>query len=302
MQAGHQCIFEPRARPKSIATLSMRGPPFQPERPTTPVAPGFYPGNVQPAPPVTFRGEQYFDRREHMPRPSVLATPYAATRPHSPPPSTSYTTYAAPHQPDRLRNLEAAIRPLTLIPATLSSITSALIRLQESHDAIAARLAAVFPGHLRRPAARDTILDISEYVWDRYQGRAWPLTPWHAGLRERRGLSGFVVDCLGKMTMTARTEDQDGLGFRVEVEVATRAVYEEIGRLVTERLQWNKEEVKALAIFAYVCNVHANVRTWANDTSLIQLAIGQSRAIGMDKVRRGEDWRTWVHTVMTDQL
>ena len=103
-QAGQQCVFEARSRPKSISTLPARTPLYSgtmqvpPGRSGTPSAGlGFYPSGPQPAPPVTSRPPPEYalrQAREPMPPPPqasmtiVSSAPYAGYhhRPNSPPP------------------------------------------------------------------------------------------------------------------------------------------------------------------------------------------------------------------------
>ncbi len=271
-QSGQRCIFEARSRPKSTSTIPSRPPHFFTgslrARPGTPTgAPGFYPAGAQPAPPITSRNEPYALRnaREPMPPPpttsiSVLANhPPQPPRPHSPPPSsapphpyheppplqlpTSASTSARPpttSTDSRLGNLESAVHSLTNLPSAIASIQASLNNLQRSHDYLTA---AVF-GSARgggSSRARETLVDVPEAVWENYRSRAWPLTPWLVGLREAQGLSGLVVGWLGRRT----TPDS-----RREGEMAVVGVAAEVGRLVADRVEWMKEEIRALGVLA----------------------------------------------------
>jgi hypothetical protein len=81
-------------------------------------------------------------------------------------------------------------------------------------------------------------------AWNSYRSSAWPLTPWLVGLREAGGLPGLVVAFLGKRTLMDRTDQS-----RQDCGDATAAVYAEIAKLMVERLDWTKEEIRALGVF-----------------------------------------------------
>ena len=122
------------------------------------------------------------------------------------------------------------MRPLTNLPNAIAALQMTLNNIQRSQDT---RSTA------RR--ARETVIDVSEAVWENFRSRAWPLTPWLVGLRESQGLPGFVVDWLGKRT----TPDS-----RREGEGALVGVMAEVGRLVADRVEWTREEVRALGVLA----------------------------------------------------
>lgn len=89
--------------------------------------------------------------------------------------------------------------------------------------------------------ARETVIDVPEVIWENYRSRAWPLTPWLVGLREAQGLPGLVVGWLGKRT-TSET--------RREGESAVVVAMAEVGRLVADRVEWTREEIRALGVLA----------------------------------------------------
>ena len=265
--SGSTCVFEARTRPKSLSVVPSRSSPFfagpLQARPGTPTGvPGFYPSGSQIAPPiVTSRPEPYALRhaREPMPPPpatsiSALTSSYPPPqpRPHSPPlPSSS--TAPSYHQPltlppppfsstsvqrpsssfseSRLNNLESSMRSQS---NTMVTIQASIEYLQRSHDSLIAV-------QQRSARARETVIEVPETVWETYRSRAWPLTPWLVGLREAQGLPGLVVNWLGKRIKAES---------RREGENAIAVVMIEVGRLVADRVDWTREEIRALGVLA----------------------------------------------------
>ncbi|WWD19831.1 hypothetical protein CI109_104298 [Kwoniella shandongensis] len=312
-QSGQPCIFEPRSRPKSISVIPSR-PPFYPARPGSPA--GFYPAGPQPAPPVTSRGptmqqESYMFRqaREPMPPPpatslTALASPYPPPGRHTPPPPPTAASassgqggpsfYAPPpnviHPPPfvapsvlaqpppvesqetRLRNVESALRSFSAIP-------SSILNLQSSLNAI------------QRTLSPRRKIEVHESVWESYRTRAWPLTPWLVGLRDPNGLPGIVVNLLGKRTVADRDEPK-----RREADDLLADAVKEVGRLVSSRADWAREEMRSLGVLA----------TWTNDHLFAGIAISQARSLGLDKIhlprRSHDDWREWIYLVIMDHL
>ncbi|KAK8853402.1 hypothetical protein IAR55_004108 [Kwoniella newhampshirensis] len=313
-QSGQPCIFEPRSRPKSISVMPSRPPPFYPGRPGSPA--GFYPAGPQPAPPITSRApplsqESYIFRqaREPMPPPpatsiATLASPYPPPGRHSPPPPSTAASgsgaqpgpafYNPPpsviHPPpfvapavipqpppsesheSRIRNVESAVRSLSGVPSAISSLQSSMNAIQ------------------RTLSPRRTI-ELNEGVWENYRTRAWPLTPWLVGLRDPNGLPGLVVNLLGKRTVADRDDAR-----RRECDSLLVDAAKEVGRLVSERGEWAREDMRAVGVLA----------TWINDQSFAGLAISQARSLGLEKVhhprRTHDDWREWIYLVIMDHL
>lgn len=153
-------------------------------------------------------------------------------------------------QDSRLRSVEATLRTFQSMPSTLSHLEAAISSLQRSQDQIASSLSATIGGpsgglYRREIRSRETLFDLPEPLWDSYRSRAWPLTPWLVGLREHQGLSGAVVNYLGKRAAADRSE-----GSRRECDDALHAVSSEVGRLLSDRVEWSREEIRALGVFA----------------------------------------------------
>ncbi|KAK4683437.1 hypothetical protein P7C73_g6828, partial [Tremellales sp. Uapishka_1] len=238
--------------------------------------------------------------------------PYPHVRPHSPPlPSTQpyfnppplqpapFPTQgqayrpSSPTQDARLRSIESSVRHLSSLPTTIANLQNTINNLQRAYDSLA--VALVERGRLD-VKARSTNVDISEIIWEAYRARAWPLTPWLVGLREPQGLPGLVVNYLGKKTLIERTEAS-----RRECETLQVGVTAEVGRLVADRLDWTREEIRSLGVFAY-----GNDSTWTNDPSLAALAVGEAKNSGLDKIsttrKSHDDWREWIYLTIMDQL
>jgi hypothetical protein len=157
------------------------------------------------------------------PTSSGLMQPYPTPRPRSPARDTE----------GRLRSVESAVRTLSKIPSTLQQLQFSLNSLASTVDGISATVA---------PAA---IAEVPETVWEDYRSRAWPLTPWLVGLRESSSLPGLVVDYLGRRSTVAKVENG-----RMIVEACAKAVKREIGRLMVQGGEWNRENIRALGVFA----------------------------------------------------
>ncbi|WWD03957.1 hypothetical protein V865_002015 [Kwoniella europaea PYCC6329] len=328
-QSGQPCIFEPRSRPKSISVIPSRPPPFHMSsgRPGSPGL-GFYPAGPQPAPPITSRApplgaETYAFRqaREPMPPPpatslAALTSPYQPSRPSPPPPSTagsivggppppppSQAIYhppvnvvhpppfptssmmaqaqSQPHAPpahtststdSRLRHVESSLRHLQSLPLAVSNLQLSINSLQR---------------HLMPKRS----VPVLEATWESYRTRAWPLTPWLVGLRDSEGLPGMVVDLLGRRTVIERDEMR-----KRECEGLLVDVTAEVGRLVGERSDWSREEIRSLGVLA----------TWINDPTYSAISIAQARSAGLDRLfamrKTHDDWREWIYLVIMDHL
>lgn len=157
---------------------------------------------------------------------------------YEPPPPASARP-VSPTQEHRLRVLESAITPLTALPNQLNAMQEMLADLARNQEAVSY-------GN-RGSRSRGTLVEVSEVVWDNYQRKAWPLTPWLIGLRHPSGLQALVGCYLGKRTLMDKQEDR-----RRDVESVGREVLAEIGRLSSEKTLWTKEDIRALGVFAYV--------------------------------------------------
>lgn len=354
-QAGVHCVFESRARPKSISTLPSRASPFfagslPPGRGGTPgtAGPSFYPGASQPAPPITSRPAlgpgDYAVRgvREPMPPPpgasisslasvAAGAVPYPPPlRPHSPPmhaqggPPPGQPPYFAagpppvsgpygpppaappPHggpPPDqlrldsRLRGLESAFRSVSTLPGAVAAIQSTLGTLLRAQDALAQQLAGGNPtyssgaGAAAAGGAPRAPVNVPEHVWESYRVGAWPLTPWLPGISPFAALPALVLMSLGRRAAVERTEQN-----RREADIAADAVTAEIGRLLSARVPWTRDEVLSLGVYA----------TWTSDPALGCLATGLARDLQLDRphsLRRSHDeWREWIYVVLADHM
>lgn len=282
-QAGQQCVFEARSRPKSISTLPSRAPLYSGTlqapsgRSGTPSGHGFYPSGPQPAPPVTSRPPPEYalrQAREPMPPPpqasmtALTTAPYTrAPPPASPPvipappsvlqPVATHPYLPLPPQPApsssahfdaRLRHLEANVSSLASVPASLNSLQAAIQSMQRSLESYTAN----------SPSARSQIrplsslsrarlvhAEIPDNVWENYRTRSWPLTPWLVGLRDAQGLPSLVVSLLGRRPMVDRGEVT-----RRECEEAISTVTSEIGALVAQSTEWTREEIRSLGVYA----------------------------------------------------
>ncbi|RXK40818.1 hypothetical protein M231_01877 [Tremella mesenterica] len=318
-QAGVPCVFEPRTRPKSISALPSRPGPFftgnliapHATRPGTPTGPPFYPSTAAPAPPITSRPPSDYalrQTREPMPPPpstsiGTLASAYRGPSPptsgHSstsillPAPQIPYSSgpplppLSAPPAPPptlgpttanvegRLRAVEIALQDLATLRSSVSSIQSTLsylVRLQES--------------------SLQHVVSVTEEVADSYRIRAWPITPWLVGLRETRGLPSMVMDYMGKRTLVTVNQRMN----KQDCDLAEELVLAEVSRLVVERLDLTRDEIRALGVYA----------TWSNDTKLTSLTMSHARNQGLDRVlltrASHDDWREWIYLAIMDQL
>ena len=324
--AGLPCIFEPRTRPKSMSTMpTSNHPPFFSTRPATPNSVGlggFYP--PQPLPPTLSRmppgSGEYMrprelrdlrDPREPMPPPpaasiNVLTSPFPPPPRAGSPGSSTYLPHPRPHPhtvlappyaittsaplrpptpsaEGRLRNVEFAVRHLSSVPATLSALHSTVDSLHRSLDSLAA---AVAPN-----AASRTPLEISETVWEDYRSRAWPLTPWLIGLRERQGLQGRVADFLGKRVVMDRSEVAN-----LASQEADKDVRSELARLSSRPTSWTRNEIRAAGFFG----------SWTNDPFIVAMAVAQGRLSGLSRIwgyrKSHDDWREWIYLSIMDRM
>ena len=272
-QSGQPCIFEARFRPKSVSAIPSRPPPFFQARSGTPTAaPGFYPSGPQPAPPVTSRTEPYALRhaREPMPPPpttsigSLTSTfPIQPQRTHSPP------YHHPPFPPPLLLQLPPTRPPTSSsTESRLTALESGLSSISTIPAAIAALQASVNSLHstqIRRGRGRVATVDVQEAVWENYRSRAWPLSPWLVGLREAQGLPGMVVDWLGRRT----TREVEGVG----------GVMTEVGRLIAERVEWGREEVRALGVLAWAESRFLRIQHQADEGCGTGLGITTQRSL-----------------------
>jgi hypothetical protein len=135
----------------------------------------------------------------------------------------------------RLRTLESNVRHLATVPTALAGLQQSMHMLQQS---LSAR-PSTFTSDMARPDVH-----VSEAMLENYRSRAWPLTPWLVGVREKTGLPGLVADYMSKRAVVDRTE-----GGRVLVEEGKIGVKREIGRLMI-RGEFSREDVRALGVFA----------------------------------------------------
>jgi hypothetical protein len=66
------------------------------------------------------------------------------------------------------------------------------------------------------------------------------------GLREAQGLPGIVINVLGNRPMVTVPDGAT----KKDCEDAAMEVYKEVGKLVAQRTEWTREEVRALGVFA----------------------------------------------------
>lgn len=296
-QAGAPCVFDPKNRPKSIAAMPSRGPPYQygtaltrggfEPIPGSAGAPPFYPQGARPAPPVATRHPPPTDyglrsiqeplppqsssgilavsasgMRGHSPSqsmsaiPQPLSAPYYTAPPAQPPATApvmgSNPAYAtrppSPTVEQRLRSIESLVRPLGSLPNALNTFSSQLSTIQRTAEAtygsVVERLSTAGGEQSTQP--RETRIEVPERVWQSYRNSAWPLTPWLVGLREAQGLPGFVISVLGNRPMVTLPDGST----KQDCEDAAAEVYREVGKLVASQVEWTREEVRALGVFA----------------------------------------------------
>ncbi|WWC91905.1 uncharacterized protein L201_006855 [Kwoniella dendrophila CBS 6074] len=333
-QSGQPCIFEPRSRPKSISVIPSRPPPFHLTGTGRPGSPGlgFYPAGPQPAPPITSRipppgAETYAFRqaREPMPPPPAtslasLTSPYAPTR-HTPPPPTLVPGITGPAPPLSSQPLQpgqvAYHPPLTVVhpppfpsssippqqqlqqsqqPSVMSSTDSRLRHVESSLRHLQNLPAQIYSvqtsiNSLQKYLMPKRSIPVNEQSWEDYRTRAWPLTPWLVGLRDSEGLPGMVVNLLGKRTAVDRDENRKREAGSLLVDVTS-----EVGRLVAERGDWSREEIRSLGVLA----------TWINEPLYASISISQARSAGLDRLsfprKHHDDWREWIYLVIMDHL
>ncbi|CAD6563815.1 MAG: hypothetical protein TREMPRED_001389 [Tremellales sp. Tagirdzhanova-0007] len=239
-----------------------------------------------PPPPATSISALTSSYPPPQPRPHSPPLPSSSTAPsyHQPltlpPPPFSSTSVQRPSSSfseSRLNNLESSMRSQS---NTMVTIQASIEYLQRSHDSLIAV-------QQRSARARETVIEVPETVWETYRSRAWPLTPWLVGLREAQGLPGLVVNWLGKRIKAES---------RREGENAIAVVMIEVGRLVADRVDWTREEIRALGVLAM----------WSKNTTLACLAIGLARTSGLNRIssplRTQDDWREWIYLTIMDQL
>lgn len=194
--------------------------------------------------------------RGHSPSQSMSAIPtapyYAPQPPATAPivggPATYTTRPPSPTIEQRLRSIESLVRPLGTLPNTLTSFSSQLSAIQRTAEAtygsVAERLSTAGGEVSMQP--REARVDVPERVWQSYRNSAWPLTPWLVGLREAQGLPGIVINVLGNRPMVTVPDGAT----KKDCEDAAMEVYKEVGKLVAQRTEWTREEVRALGVFA----------------------------------------------------
>ena len=134
-----------------------------------------------------------------------------------------------------MRTLESNVRHLATVPAALVNLQQSMHMLQQ---AVNARPVSGL-GDMTRPD-----IQVNEAMLENYRSRAWPLTPWLVGVREKTGLPGLVADYMSKRAVVDRTE-----GGRGSVEEAKIGVKKEVGRLVVKG-DLSREDVRAMGVFA----------------------------------------------------
>lgn len=240
--------------------------------------------------------------RGHSPSASTSAIPTSApyyTQQGQPPATappmpTAYATRPpSPTIEQRLRSIESLVRPLGSLPNALNNFSTQLSTIQRTAEAtygsVAERLSTA-GGEQIQP--RETRAEVPDRAWQSYRNSAWPLTPWLVGLRDAQGLPGLVIIALGNLPMLTVPDGTT----KKDCEDATAEVYKEVGRLVAQRTEWTREEVRALGVFA----------TWFCDLPLAAMAISHARAIGLDRIRSArktpEDWREWIYLSLMDKI
>ncbi|BEJ15326.1 hypothetical protein CspHIS471_0410930 [Cutaneotrichosporon sp. HIS471] len=205
-----------------------------------------------------------------------------------PPPVVVAQHPVDPRTDSRLRGLETAFRSVSTLPAAVAALQQTLNSLLRTQDALASQLAGGGPPAVAPPRA---ITEVPEHVWESYRVGAWPLTPWLPGISPLPGLPAHVLQCLGRRAAAERTESS-----RREGDAAADAVVSEISRLLGARLQWTRDEVLSLGVYA----------TWTADSALGCLAVGLARDLQLDRphtLRRSHDeWREWIYVVLTDHM
>lgn len=194
--------------------------------------------------------------RGHSPSASTSAIPTSApyyTQQGQPPATappmpTAYATRPpSPTIEQRLRSIESLVRPLGSLPNALNNFSTQLSTIQRTAEAtygsVAERLSTA-GGEQIQP--RETRAEVPDRAWQSYRNSAWPLTPWLVGLRDAQGLPGLVIIALGNLPMLTVPDGTT----KKDCEDATAEVYKEVGRLVAQRTEWTREEVRALGVFA----------------------------------------------------
>jgi hypothetical protein len=125
------------------------------------------------------------------------------------------------------------MRGLRDVPAALSGIQQSLGLLQSSVEVLHAATG---------PSAAT---EVPEQVWEDYRTRAWPLTPWLVGMRDPTGVSGLVVDYLGRRALVDKAENGRAL-----VEEAAKRVRRGLIKLGMKDPPWQKEDIRAIGVFA----------------------------------------------------
>lgn len=286
-QAGQQCVFEARSRPKSISTLPSRAPLYSGTlqtpsgRPGTPSGPGFYPSGPQPAPPITSRPPPEYalrQAREPMPPPpqasmTVLTTaPFQQRQigpPASPPvipgppsvlqpnPPNAYLPHpmppatAPPSIESRLRHVETNLSSLYSVPASLNSLQAAITSMQRSLESFTAS----------SPSARRDIRplsSLSSLSRARLIHAEIPDNVWENYRTRSWPLTPWLVglrDAQGLPSLVVsllgrRPMVDRGEVTRRECEDALAGVTAEIGALVAQSTEWTREEIRSLGVYA----------------------------------------------------
>ena len=125
------------------------------------------------------------------------------------------------------------MRGLRDVPVVLSGIQQSLGSLQSSVEV------------LHASSGPSAAVEVPEQIWEDYRTRAWPLTPWLVGMRDPTGVSGLVVDYLGKRALVDKVENG-----RMLVDESAKRVKRELLKLEMKDPPWLKEDIRAIGVFA----------------------------------------------------
>lgn len=289
-QAGQQCVFEARSRPKSISTLPPRTPLYSgtmqlpPGRSGTPSGgPGFYPSGPQPAPPVTSRPPPEYalrQAREPMPPPpqasmTILSSaPYIGHhRPNSPPPpgtgppivmqavapppAPPYVSHPPPPPTgSSTASIDTRIRHLESSVHSLSAVPATLNSLQMSITSLQRSLDSI--NHANPSASAAARHPPLPSARARAVHAEIPDSVWENYRTRSWPLTPWLVglrDAQGLpylvVTLLGKRPLVDrGEVTRRECEEAHAAVTSEIGALIGQASDWTREEIRSLGVYA----------------------------------------------------
>lgn len=187
------------------------------------------------------------------------------------------------------------MRPVEALPGAVAAIQTTLSTLVRTQNALAQQLAdggnPAYSGAQPAGGAPRAPVDVPDHVWESYRVGAWPLTPWLPGIQPMAALPALVLECLGRRAIMERTEQN-----RREGDLAADAVSAEIGRLLSAKVPWTRDEVLSLGVFA----------TWTSDPALSVLSTGLARDLQLDRphtLRKSHDeWREWIYVVLADHM